>query len=226
MIDRELKVAVECAGVRVLIESLHDVGSVDHIDVTSEFASGHEPEGDIVDCAEEAIAADGQAKEVGVTFSRAFERFTTGIEKGEGLDVGDKRGHAQTAPVDIGRDCSTQRQIGRAGLFLADAPAIGARSVKGSDRVDERWPLDPGLGPHEAALRVELQQSIQASGINAGSVARELLAAHGVSGSCQRELARAQDGLSQPFARGGGDNALDSCWVETAVCIVEDWHGY
>ena len=109
------------------------------------------------------------------------------IDQRERFYVIDKRSHSQPSPVSVGRKRSAERQIGRAGLFLADSPLWLAGDVLLANSSDQLRPLDPGMGSDQPAIWVELQEVAHRARVEVDRIVTELLSTHCVPPTADRD---------------------------------------
>src|SRR5205085_8649163 len=136
-------------------------------DDAAELAAAGQPQGDGVDGAEQPVAADGEAKEVGVVGAAAGADGATGVDENKRLDVGDERFHAEAAAVDVGGQRAADAEAVGAGLLLGDGPGgdagafVEVGGLVGVEEPDQLGPLDAGLDLDPPRSPVKAQDPVQ-----------------------------------------------------------------
>ena len=143
------------------------------------------------DDAEQPVAADRQAEQLGILRAAAGARVPARIDQHERLHVGDERLHLQAAAVDVRRQRAADRQPIGAGLLLRDAPLpragpstplrAGRLSCCLQQVIDERGPHDARLDIDDAPAAIERAHAIEPRHVEHHRVFGELLGAHRVA---------------------------------------------
>src|ERR1051325_10956598 len=190
LVDGILEVAVGEAVADAAGESLGEAGDLAHLDAPLELAPRHEPQGRRVDETEQAVAADRQAKEVGIFLAAAVQEVAAPRDEPERLDVVDERRHGEAAAVDVGGQAAADGDFVYAGLLLRERPGLarGVGLVRGIHRHDlglqkgeDLRPLDARLDLEPALFAVEREHPVELADVEHHGVGAELLAAHGVA---------------------------------------------
>ena len=127
LVDRELAVAEEEAVGDPLVEPLDELVDRRQRHDPAEDLPRRQPQADRGHDAEQSVAADDEAEQLGVARPADLADLARRVDQRERLDVGADRTLGQAAPVDVGGERATERQVVGAGLLLADAP--GARVI-------------------------------------------------------------------------------------------------
>jgi hypothetical protein len=206
-----------------------------HLDHPLELAPRHEPQRRRIDEAEQAVAADREAKEVGIFLAAAVQEVAAPRDEPERLDVVDERRHGEAAAVDVGGQAAADGDFVYAGLLLRKRPGL-SRSVglvRGIHRHELRLqegedlrPLDARLDLEQALLAVEREHPVELADVEHHGVGAELLAAHGVAPACDAHraplLARRRKQPPQRIGAGRRGDAKHPRRVELRVDVVDE----
>jgi hypothetical protein len=225
LIDGELEVAVREAVGDAIAEGAHQAFDLADFDDALDLAPRHQAQRDGVDEAEQAVAADGDAEEVGVLGTAALHQVAARVDEAERLDVADERRERQAAAMHVGRQAAAHRQLVGAGLLLREGPRLLARAGVLLEVVEELRPLHARLELDQAALDVELEDLVQLADVEHHAVGGEGLAAHRVpaAGDADRLLLglRQLEGGAHGVHRGGLDDLVDARPGKLRVHVVD-----
>jgi len=228
-IDGKLEVSVQITGGDALVQRRHQPVERDHFHHAFQFAAGRQPQAHRSDRTEATVAAHDQTKKFLILDSVAATDFTAGIDEGERLDIVDHGPHGQAAPMGVGREGAAQRQAVRAGLFLADGPDAGLRSLLGMEPGDQFGPGNARARLDESALAVHPTDVCQMCQIQQQRAFAELLAAHGVAraakGDRESGPGRLAHGHACFISRGRQNDPRHLRGVELGMDVIDGQRG-
>ena len=133
--------------------------------------------------------------------------------------------------MDVRGEGAAEAEAVGAGLLLCDRPggAVGALVQVGGlvvvEEADQLRPLRAGFDVDQARFSVEVEDAVEAGGINEGGAGGELLPAHRVTAAGDAEegagVVGGADGSGERRERGGSEDGGDAGGVELRVDVVD-----
>src|SRR5207249_10526550 len=130
IVDRALEVAVQEAVADALGKGAGNLVHRAQLDRPLELAARDQAQRDGVDEAEQAVAADREAEQLGVLGAAAGTQLALRVDERERLDIGDERRQRQPAAVDVRREAPAYRQPVGAGRLLVESPLLVAGEAR------------------------------------------------------------------------------------------------
>ena len=226
VVDRVLEVAVQEAVADALGKGAGNLVHRAQLGHPLQLAARDQAQRDGVDEAEQAVAADREAEQLGVLGAAAGTQLALRVDERERLDIGDEGRQRQPAAVDVRREAAAHRQPVGAGLLLVERPLLLAGEARRRQVLEQLRPLHAGFHLDQPALGVERQHLVHLADVEQHAVGGELLRAHGVApaGDAQRallgprQLHRGAHGVDRLRL----DDAVDPRRVELRVHVVDD----
>ncbi len=112
------------------------------------------------------------------------------------LYIADERSELEAAAMNVGAKRAAERQPIRPGLLLNYTPLPTLVLLHGDKAFDKRGPLNPGIGFDYASCRIEAKLVLHRARVDHYRSARELLAAHGMTATRNRNRLSVTPGSS------------------------------
>src|SRR5262245_22459082 len=155
-VGRELEVAVQVTVPNPLLESLDDVRRLGELDDASDLHARPKLQLNTGNHAEQTVAADRQAEQIGVLPARAGAHHRIGSEEIEFKHLIDDWLQIEAAAVRIAGERAGNAQSIGARLLLIDAPLPLALALLAVEEFEQLRPLNAALHGDRALLRVEV----------------------------------------------------------------------
>src|SRR5688572_10214339 len=144
-VGRELVIAVQIPVTNALFESIDDACCFTQLHDAPDFDTRTQPQLDSRDDAEQAVAADRQAKETWIGTTRARAQLTVRTEQVERLHLLDDGLQRQSTSVRVARQRASEAQSICTGLLLVDSPLPIASLLRPVHIIEKLRPLNPAL---------------------------------------------------------------------------------
>ncbi len=227
-VDRVLEVAVDAPVGHPAIDGVDRVVDIDDVDQALQLQPRAEPQGHVHDHAEETVAADDQAEQLRLFVPRALDDLAVGVDQGEALDILADWPHHQAPPVGVAGHGAAESEGVGPGLLLPDrVPLLAAREVP--RRPDHIRPHRARLHGEKAALLVERDRPIHPGHVQERAVRAELLTAHRMTSTADRQppaawalLLHAQDRLPHIVDSGRPDDLEHARRIQPRMHVVDN----